>query len=107
MAEPDAAAAGSEREGDPVGDGSENEADRLVARVRELLLSTLAIEVLDPDEDLMEGGLLDSLALVELLFELERTFDVAIVVGELDVESFRTIARIAHFVAGRQLEARG
>ena len=42
------------------------------------------------------AALIDSLALVTLLFELEREFDVRVPLETLDVEDFRTLASIAH-----------
>jgi D-alanine--poly(phosphoribitol) ligase subunit 2 len=69
-------------------------------RVQRLFVETLNLQVPSPDTDLIDGGLLDSLALVELLFALEREFDVTIALEELDIDSFRSINRIAEFVDG-------
>jgi acyl carrier protein len=80
------------------------EHERLVSEVRVLFLDTLALDVADPAEDLIDGGLLDSLALVELLFELESKFGVEIDVGALEIESFRSVDRIADFVAARRAD---
>jgi acyl carrier protein len=44
---------------------------------------------------------LDSLAFVELLLQLEREFGVTTSVDDLDVETFRSIACIADFVQAR------
>jgi len=70
----------------------------LVEQVRELISRALAVDV-DGDEDLIENAVLDSFALVELLFELEQRFEIVLVVGELDIESFRSVSRIAQLVA--------
>jgi acyl carrier protein len=67
-------------------------------RVQRLFVETLNVEVPSPDTDLIEGGLLDSLALVELLFALEREFAVTIALENLDIDSFRSIRSIAGFV---------
>jgi acyl carrier protein len=77
----------------------------LVEQVRELVSRTIAVDVRDHDEDLIENAVLDSLALVELLFELERRFDVVLVVGELDIENFRSVSRIAQLVAEQRRRA--
>jgi D-alanine--poly(phosphoribitol) ligase subunit 2 len=69
-------------------------------RVQRLFVETLNLQVPSPETDLIEGGLLDSLALVELLFALEREFEVTIALEELDIDSFRTVNRIAGFVNG-------
>lgn len=67
-------------------------------RVQRLFVETLNVEVPSPDTDLIEGGLLDSLALVELLFALEREFAVTIALENLDIDVFRSIRSIAEFV---------
>lgn len=67
-------------------------------RVQRLFVETLNVEVPSPDTDLIEGGLLDSLALVELLFALEREFAVTIPLENLDIDTFRSVRRIAEFV---------
>jgi acyl carrier protein len=67
-------------------------------RVQRLFVETLNVEVPSPDTDLIEGGLLDSLALVELLFALEREFAVTIALENLDIDTFRSIRTIADFV---------
>jgi acyl carrier protein len=67
-------------------------------RVQRLFVETLSVEVPSPDTDLIEGGLLDSLALVELLFALEREFAVTIALENLDIDTFRSVRTIAQFV---------
>jgi acyl carrier protein len=52
--------------------------------------------------DLLESGLLDSLALVELLFELEQRFGVALDLDGLEIETFRTLETIGEYVAEHQ-----
>jgi D-alanine--poly(phosphoribitol) ligase subunit 2 len=71
-----------------------------IARVRRVFADALSVPAPDPDVDIIEAGLIDSLALVTLLFELEREFDVELPLETLDVDDFRTIANIA-----RTLEA--
>jgi acyl carrier protein len=79
--------------------------DALVDRVRQLFVEALSMEVPSADTDLIESGRLDSLALVELLFEIEQRFGVDLSLGELDVENFRSVRRIADFVAAQQSAA--
>jgi len=52
-----------------------------------------------PDADLTELGVLDSLALVELLFSIEQELGVEIPVDRLEVARFRTLASLAELVA--------
>jgi D-alanine--poly(phosphoribitol) ligase subunit 2 len=73
----------------------------LTGRISHLFLSGLNIEVPSVDTDLFETGVLDSLAFVELLLVLEREFGVVTSVVDLEVENFKSIARIAEFVVER------
>jgi D-alanine--poly(phosphoribitol) ligase subunit 2 len=70
-------------------------------QVAGVFLRSLNLEVPSPDTDLFETGLLDSLAFVELLLALERDFGVTTAVEDLEVDNFRSIARIAEFVTAR------
>lgn len=69
-------------------------------RVQRLFVEALSKEAPAVEADLIEGGLLDSLALVELIFAIEREFGVTIPLEELEIDSFRSVASIADFVAG-------
>ena len=75
------------------------------AAVREQLARLLAdamhVEVPSVEADLFETGVLDSLAFVELLVQLEREFGVTTSVVDMEIENFRSIARIAEFVVAR------
>ena len=83
-------------------------------KLTELFARKLDLEVSSVDTDLVGNGVLDSLALVELLAQLEETFGVTISIEDLELENFRSIASIAGFVvrrtavaeAGRSLAAR-
>ena len=74
-------------------------AARLQDSLRELFRKVLATEAPPPEVDLIEAGLLDSLALVELLFEVEREFQIELRLDELDIENFRTLGRMCDLVA--------
>lgn len=68
-------------------------------RLRQLFVEALNIEAPPEDSDLIESGLIDSLALVELLFAIEREFAVSLPLDELDIESFRSVRRISEVIA--------
>ena len=70
-------------------------------KLTELFARKLNLEVSSVETDLVGTGLLDSLALVELLAQLEETFGVSISTDELELENFRSIASIAGFVSQR------
>jgi D-alanine--poly(phosphoribitol) ligase subunit 2 len=65
-----------------------------IARAQRIFEDALNITAPGPDVDIIQAGLIDSLALVTLLFELEREFDVQLPLETLDVDDFRTIANI-------------
>lgn len=73
--------------------------------VRHLIAERFHITVPAPDLDLIDSGVLDSLALVELIFELERSFGIELALEEFDIEDFRTARRIAAFVAHQSADA--
>jgi acyl carrier protein len=70
-------------------------------KLTELFVRKLNLEVPSVETDLVGTGLLDSLALVELLAQLEETFGVSISTDDLELENFRSIASIASFVTQR------
>ena len=70
-------------------------------KLTELFARKLNLEVSSIDTDLVGTGLIDSLALVELLAQLEETFGVSISADDLELENFRSITSIAGFVAQR------
>ena len=71
-------------------------------RVQRLFVEALNIQVPSAETDVIDGGLLDSLKLVELLFALEREFDISIAMENLDIDTFRSVSRIADFVEETQ-----
>ena len=73
----------------------------LADRVARIFPDALHLDPPDFDSDLFDTGVLDSLAFVELLLRLEQDFGVAVSVDDLELENFRTIARIAEFVEAR------
>jgi acyl carrier protein len=73
--------------------------------VLEIFRSALDIEVPDPETDVIETGLLDSLGLVVLVTELEQRFNVRIPFETLEIERFRTVRSIASLVEAEQKEA--
>jgi acyl carrier protein len=86
---------------DPRSDGVPD-TSALVAQLDELFRDVLNVAVPSPEADLIDGGLIDSLALVELLFAIEQRFAVDLALDELDVENFRTLHRLASVIAQAQ-----
>lgn len=71
-------------------------------RVQQLFLETLNVQVPSDEADLIESGLIDSLALVELLFAIEREFSVSLPLDDLEIENFRSVNRISEVIVGAQ-----
>jgi methoxymalonate biosynthesis acyl carrier protein len=62
----------------------------------------LNLTISSPVEDLFETGVLDSMAFVDLVMHLEQQFDVQISADELEPDNFRSVAKIAGFVAAHK-----
>ena len=73
----------------------------LQQQVTTLFAEKLNLDVASAETDLVEAGLLDSLALVELLAQLEESFDVSISTDDMELENFRSITGIAMFLMQR------
>jgi acyl carrier protein len=72
--------------------------EALIGCLEQLIMRTLNIEPPERRADLIEDGVLDSLALVELLHAIEQEFAIQIPLDDFDIERFRTIERLAKFV---------
>jgi acyl carrier protein len=72
-----------------------NDPETIANEVAEIFSRNLHIEVPSHDLDLFTAGILDSLQLVELLFQLEEQFGIRISLGEINLENFRSIDCIA------------
>jgi len=59
----------------------------------------LHLQVPSLDTDLIDTGLVDSLTFVEFLAQLEKEFGIHVSLEDLEIDHFRTISRIARFVA--------
>jgi acyl carrier protein len=75
----------------------------IVFRIQRIFEEVLSISAPTPQTDIIEAQLLDSLALVTLLFEVEQEFGLQIPLESLEIDDFRSIESIARFVAGREV----
>src|SRR5262245_31118322 len=67
-------------------------------RISAIFVERLQIAVPSTETDLIQMGILDSLQLVDLILSLETEFGIRISLDDLDLESFRSIARIADLI---------
>jgi acyl carrier protein len=77
----------------------------LQERIARLFSGILSIDIPSSDTDLFDAGVMDSLAFVELLVQLEREFGVTTSVDDLEIDNFRSITRIADYVMARSSAA--
>ncbi|MBV9198115.1 MAG: hypothetical protein JO168_28625 [Solirubrobacterales bacterium] len=70
-----------------------------IARTQQIFEDALNLSAPAPDVDIIEAGLIDSLALVTLIFELEQEFRVQVPLESLEVDDFRTIASIVRTIS--------
>ena len=68
-------------------------------RITAFFLEKLQIEAPSKDADLIDSGLLDSLAFVELLVYIEQEFRISISLDDLEFDHFRSIATVAEFIS--------
>jgi acyl carrier protein len=70
----------------------------LHVQLRSFFSEKLSVEVSSIDADLLQTGILDSLALVELLTYIEKEFGTEISLDDVAIEDFHSIAKIAEYV---------
>lgn len=73
----------------------------LTRQISALLAEKFHLEVPSPELDLIDTGYLDSLMFVEFLAQLEEEFGIQVSHDDLELDRFRTISRIADFLAQR------
>jgi D-alanine--poly(phosphoribitol) ligase subunit 2 len=84
-----------------------SEPNGLHDRISRVFSDALNLDVPAVDTDLFDTGVLDSLGFVNLLLHLEREFGVTTSIDDLEIDNFRSIARIAEFVVARAAVAPG
>jgi len=69
-----------------------------IEQMVELFLQQLNVIVADPDADLIDEGLLDSLMLVELIVHLEEHYGISVALDDLELDHFRSLSRLTQFI---------
>lgn len=64
-----------------------------------------APESLRPDDDLIGSGILDSLAMINLVTHLEKHYGIVVGAEEMSPDNFGSVSALARFVAGKQASA--
>lgn len=71
----------------------------LATQIADLISAALHVDVPAHDADLIDAGLIDSLALISLITEIETEFAVQLPLDEFDVESARSVDSLAAYVS--------
>ena len=74
--------------------------------IEQIFREALSIEPPPSDTDLIAAGLLDSLSVVTLLVELEDRFGVTVRLEDIDLDSLRTLKRLANLVERASAQSR-
>jgi methoxymalonate biosynthesis acyl carrier protein len=74
----------------------------LESQLIRLFAEKLNVEVPSVETDLIDTGLVDSLAFVEFLAQLEAGFGIHVSLEDLEIDRFRTISSIARFIATKR-----
>ena len=77
------------------------DSNKLAQQISALFAEKLNLQVPSLDTDLIDTGLVDSLTFVEFLAQLEQEFGVQVSLQDLELDRFRTVTRIAAFVASK------
>ena len=79
----------------------------ILEELERVLLAEIAVGLgkksLEPDEDLLEQGIIDSLGLMKLIAFMEGTFDIMIVDEEIVPENFQCLSSMVRLVE-RQMQ---
>lgn len=76
-----------------------NQATPIIERLNTLFSDTFQIAVPTAQTDLLDSGILDSFQMVELLYQLEQHFGLRVDIDRIELDSLRTLERIAGLVA--------
>jgi acyl carrier protein len=71
---------------------------KITARIQRIFEETFSVSAPAPQTDIIEAGLLDSVALVTFLFEIELQFGMEVPLASLEIDDFRTIESIARLI---------
>jgi methoxymalonate biosynthesis acyl carrier protein len=78
--------------------------DEITGRILAFLSAATGGKHIAADQDYVSEGLIDSLLALELVTQVEQMFDIEIDVEDLDIDNFRTAARVAEFVRRKRGE---
>jgi len=80
---------------------TEVDADTITAKVLQFLSQFIGDRDIDPDLDLFESGLLNSLFAMQLLLFVEQEFGVNVTNEDLDIKNFNSLNAVTGFVLSK------
>jgi acyl carrier protein len=85
-----------------------SESQDIAQGLRNIFTESLRIDLPPNGVGLISGGMIDSLTLVELLFQIEVEFGIKLDFQELEIDDFETLETIGQLIArsGRPYESR-
>lgn len=72
-------------------------------KIREFICKVSRKQELGDEEDIFEGGIVNSLFAMQLVLFLEKQFDIRIQGSELKKDNFRNINTIIRFIEEKQV----
>ena len=73
----------------------------LRSEIRGFIASAFKGRLLGDEEDIFATGFVNSLFAMELVTFIEKTFDITVESEDLDLDNFRSVERLAGFVASK------
>ena len=75
--------------------------DILLKYLNEQLSSNLAEEKIDVQDDLLGGGILDSLGMMKLVLFIENEFKIKVPPEDMTIENFMNIETIVEYITNK------
>ena len=76
----------------------DDETAKIKGFIVEEFMPDISVDELDSDFDLLTGGVVDSLGLLQFVAWMEDEFDIGVDDSELGPDSFRTVTAIKEYV---------
>jgi acyl carrier protein len=73
--------------------------ERILKYISEELLNNELEDELEPQDDLLGGGILDSLGMMKLILFIETEFDTKVPPQDMVIENFMTVQHISDYLA--------
>ena len=72
------------------------------SKIRKFIQKVTRKQEIFDDEDIFQGGIVNSLLTVQLIMFIEKNFQISIDNSDINLENFRTLNRIEEYVQSKQ-----